>query len=106
MTAGRADRRRHLRRLAGDTTWLRGARLQPGLEAVLVDLSPDGALVETANRLRPGMKTVLVLKTRDGEVRAPAGVLRAWVSRILPDRGILYRGALRFDRPIDLPGRA
>lgn len=105
MTGGRAERRRHRRRPAGDAAWPRAARLQPGLEAVLVDLSPSGALVETATRLRPGMKTVLVLKTRDGELRAPAGVLRAWVSRILPDRGILYRGALRFDRPIDLPER-
>lgn len=106
MTGGRAERRRHVRRPAGDLAWLRAARLQPGLEAVLVDLSPGGALVETSTRLRPGMKTVLLLKTRDGELRASAGVLRAWVSRILPDRGILYGGALRFDRPIDLPERA
>ena len=105
MTGGRAERRRHVRR-AGDLPWLRAARLQPGLEAVLADLSPGGALVETATRLRLGMKTVLLLKTRDGELRAPAGVLRAWVSSLLPDRGILYRGALRFDRPIDLSERA
>ena len=105
MTGGRGERRRHRRRPAGDTAWLRAARLHPGLEAVLVDLSPGGALVETSTRLRPGMKTVLLLKTRDGELRAPAGVLRAWVSRILSDRGIRYRGALRFDRPIELPER-
>ena len=103
MTSRRAERRRHLRRPAADLAWLRAARLRPRLEVVLMDLSPGGALVETAARLRPGMKTVLQLKADDGELVAPGGVVRAWVSAILPDRGVRYRGALRFDRPMNLP---
>lgn len=59
--------------------------------------------METTTRLRPGMKTVLVLTTSDGELKASGEVVRAWVSAILPDRGVLYRGALRFDRAMTLP---
>ena len=103
MTHRPAERRRHVRRPAADLGWFRGARLRPGLDAALLDFSPGGALVETAVRLRPGIKTVLHLKTRDGELRAPGEVVRAWVSAIQPNRGVRYGGALRFDRPIDLP---
>ena len=106
MTGGRVERRRHPRRLAADLTWLRAVQLRPGLEALLVDISPGGALVETATRLRPGMKTVLRLSTTDGELRAPGEFVRAWVTAILPDRGPIYRGAVRFDLPMDLPERA
>ena len=69
----------------------------------MVDLSPGGALVETETRLRPRMKTVLQLKAGNGEMRASGEIVRAWVSAIVPGRGILYRGALRFDRRVDLP---
>jgi hypothetical protein len=50
------------------------------------------------------LKAVLLLTTTDGELRASGEVVRAWVSAIPPDRGVLYRGALRFDRPMTLPG--
>ncbi len=103
MTSRRGERRRHVRRPAADAAWSRGARLRPGLDAALLDVSPGGVLVETAARLRPGMKTVLHLKPRSGELRAAGEVVRAWVSAIRPDRGVLYRGAVRFDRSIDLP---
>ncbi len=104
MTSGRAvERRRHVRRPAADLGWLEAARLRPGLGVVLVDLSPGGALVETATRLRPGTKTALQLTVSDGDLRVSGEVVRAWVSAIGRERGILYRGALRFDRPMDLP---
>lgn len=103
MTTGRAERRRHARRPGAALGWLRVARLRPGLEAVLTDLSSGGARLETATRLRPGMKTVLQLSTTDGELRASGEVVRAWVSAIPPDRGVLYQGALRFDRAMALP---
>ena len=104
MTSGPAvERRRHVRRPAGDLAWLRAVRLRPGLDAVAVDLSPGGALVETATRLRPRMKTVLQLTAGDRELRASGEIVRAWVSAIAPGRGVRYRGALRFDRPMDLP---
>lgn len=104
MTHRRAERRRHVRRPAADLEWLRGARLRPGLDAALSDISPGGARVETAARLRPGVKTALHLKTRNDERRASGEVVRAWVSAIRPDGGVVYGGAVRFDRPIDLPG--
>ena len=103
MRSGRAERRRHVRRPAAGLGWLRGAHLRPGLEVVLADLSRGGALVETPARLRPGMKTVLLLTTADGTLQASGVVVRAWVSAIVRDRGVLYRGALRFERPMTLP---
>ena len=105
MTGARVERRRHPRRLAADLAWFRAVRLRPGLEAVLVDLAPGGALVETATRLRPGMKTVLQLSTPASELRARGEFVRAWVSAILPDGGLLFRGAVQFDPPMDLPER-
>ncbi len=59
--------------------------------------------METPTGLRPGAKAVLLLTTTDGELRVSGEVVRAWVSAIPPDRGVLYRGALRFDRPMTLP---
>ncbi len=103
LTSGRTERRRHVRRPGADLAWLRTARLRPGFEAVLADVSQGGALVETPTRLRPGLKAVLLLTTTDGELRASGEVVRAWVSAIPPDRGVLYRGALRFDRPMTFP---
>ena len=103
MTNRRTERRRHVRRPGANLGWLRAAHLRPGFEAVLADISSGGALVETPARLRPGLKAVLLLTTTGGELRASGEVLRAWVSAIPPDRGVLYRGALRFDRPMALP---
>ena len=103
MTSRGAERRRHLRRSGADLGWVRAARLGPGLDAVLTDLSRGGARLETATRLRPGMKTVLRLSTADGELRASGEVVRAWVSALPPGRGVLYEGALRFDRAMALP---
>ena len=104
LTNGRAvERRRHVRRPAAELVGLQAARLRPGLGAVLIDLSPGGALVETATRLRPGTKTVLQLTANDADLRVSGEVVRAWVSAIVPERGILYRGALRFDRAAELP---
>lgn len=103
MTSGRVERRRHVRRPVADLGWSRAARLRPGLEAAVMDLSLGGARVETGTRLRPGMKAVLQLTTTDGESRVSGEVVRAWVSAIHADRGVLYGGALRFDRAMARP---
>ena len=50
------------------------------------------------------MKTVLQLTGSGGDLKVSGEVVRAWVSAIVPQRGVLYRGAMRFDRRMDLPG--
>ena len=97
------DRRRAIRRKRTELSWLRELRLRPGLDAVLVNLSAGGALVETPTRLRPGIHTVLLLTGAGASWTVPALVSRAWVAAIEPVHGVVYRGVLVFDEAFDLP---
>lgn len=73
------------------------ARVRPGLDVTLVDLSAGGALVETVHRLLPG--SAIELKLDSGEKRAAVRgrVLRCVVSRLCAE-AVWYRGAIGFDR--------
>ena len=99
------DRRRAIRKEPAELPWLRELRLRPGLDAVLVNLSAGGALVETPTRLRPGTHTVLRLIGAGASWTVPGSVSRAWVAAIEPAHGVVYRGALVFDEAFDLPRR-
>ncbi|TDI23345.1 MAG: hypothetical protein E2P06_10065 [Acidobacteria bacterium] len=96
------DRRRAIRRIPTELSWLRGLRLRPGLDVVLVNLSTGGALVETSTQLRPGARTVLRLTGATGSWTVSGSVLRSWVAAIDPEHGVVYRGALVFDQVLDL----
>ena len=96
------DRRRAIRRIPTELSWLRGLRLRPGLDVVLVNLSTGGALVETSTQLRPGARTVLRLTGATGSWTVSGSVLRSWVAAIDPEHGVVYRGALVFDQALDL----
>lgn len=65
----------------------------------LIDLSAGGVLVEAPRPLRPGAR--VHLQVTHGRRRLALGgmILRCSVSAVDPDRGVLYRGALRFDHP-------
>ena len=64
LEGGRARDRRHTVRQSGtDLSWLRELQLRPGHDAILVNLSAGGALVETPTRLSPGTRAVLRLST-------------------------------------------
>ena len=97
------DRRRAIRRQRAELSWLWGLRLWPGLDVALVNLSAGGALVETPTRLRPGARTVLRLTGVAGSWTVSGSVLRSWVAVIGPEHGVVYRGALVFDKALDLP---
>ena len=72
------------------------ARIRPGHAAALVDVSPDGALIETAHRLLPGTIVVLHLESSDRRESIRGRVLRSVVAG-LHAHGIAYRGAIRFE---------
>ena len=99
-----AERRRTTRHSGEALSWVRELRVRPGLEATLVNLSEEGAVVETATYLRPGARTTIQLTHASGGWRVSARVARSWVAAILPERGVRYRGAFVFEQRVDLPG--
>jgi hypothetical protein len=98
------ERRRSNRFPGAGLRW-RTARLRPGRDVGLVDVASGGALVEGRARLAPGARVVLQLRAEDETRIVHARVLRCEVSALDPARGVLYRGALRFDEAIE-PGVA
>ncbi len=91
----RHERRVHPRVPAGR----RACRIRPGHDAVVINVSRRGALLETDRRLLPG--AALDLQWAVGGLRhaARASVLRSSVSGVAPSR-ISYRAAVRFDHDV------
>lgn len=78
------------------------ATLRPGCVALLVDVSPGGALVQARSPLRPGARAHLQLVTTAQTFAIAAHVLRCAVWSLDPSDGVLYRGALKFDHRCDV----
>ena len=93
------ERRRATRRPAHQSPWVT-ARVRPGRDVALVDLGDDGALVEGATRLLPGSRVVLQLNAGERSLAVTSLVVRCEVASLDRDRGIRYRGALRFEVPL------
>jgi hypothetical protein len=93
------DRRR--RRRASDVAdhGIVCARVRPGHAAIVVDVSPDGALIETGHRLLPGTIVVLHFESLDRRESIRGRVLRSMVAGVRAS-GISYRGAIRFESPL------
>jgi hypothetical protein len=77
-----------------------GARIRPGYPADVLDISADGALVDTAHRLRPGTVVDLQVETPAYRAQVRARVVHARVSDLGADR-VRYRGGLAFERALD-----
>lgn len=78
------------------------ARLKPGPQVVLVNLSRSGALVEGQARPRAGSTCELEYTGPLGLVRTPARVARCFVARVEP-AAVRYRTALAFDSLVPAP---
>lgn len=92
------------RRSAARTKFVRGvlppaARLLPGREVILVDLSRHGALVEGVWRLRPGSRADLQIGVGRSAVSIRGRIERCYVASLEPGE-VRYRAAVRFDAPI------
>ena len=75
------------------------ARVRPGYEALVVNISAHGALIETPLRLLPGRPVELRLEV-DGRTSVVCGrVLRCAVVRVLSSR-VSYHGAVGFEQPL------
>lgn len=98
------------RRARGRTVFTGGylppaARIRPGREVVIVDLSRDGALVEGPWRFRPLSRCDVHLQVTGQDVHLRARIVRCFVARIERQEPVRYRTALAFDRAVDLPER-
>ena len=95
--AERPDRRRARRRRTIHDHGIVTARVRPGREASLVDVSAGGALVETTYRLLPGARIELHVATGERRTSVRGGVLRSVVVGVRA-AGMCYRSAIGFDR--------
>ena len=77
------------------------ATLRPGCAITLVDVSAGGALVEAARPLRPGARVHLQILTTSRRFAIAAHVLRCAVWALDPLAGVTYRGAVRFEHPVE-----
>ena len=95
----RPDRRRDPRRHTLDEHGIVRARVRPGHEVALVDVSAGGALVESVHRLLPGTPIELHLASVGRSISVRGRVLRCAVAA-LEATGVWYRGAIGFDREL------
>ena len=101
---GRIERRVSARVEVASLSGVVHLRLLPGRDAVLLDLSQDGACLEATSRLVPGGRVEMHLATQGWSWRGRATVTRCRVSALAADSGARYLAALHFDTPLGLDG--
>lgn len=94
-----SDRRASGRQQTADQHGIVRARVRPGHEVTVLDLSPGGALIEAGHRLLPGTRVELQLAGADYRLAVRGRVLRCSVASLNPAR-ITYRGAVAFEREL------
>lgn len=98
------ERRRSPRRTKRDGLWFTAARVRPGRDVDVMDVSRGGALVETASRLLPGSRVELHLIADPHRTVIHGRVVRCHVAALEPSGGIRYRGAVAFEHDLVVPG--
>lgn len=94
-----AERRLSTRTRAVVELGILQARIRPGHEASVIDISAHGSLIETALRLLPGRPIELQIE-RDNQLTAVRGrVVRCTVARVLASR-VSYQGGIGFEQPL------
>jgi PilZ domain len=97
MSERPGERRNSLRRRP-EECGVRSARVRPGHEVQVINLSAGGALIECSHRLLPGAAVILHLVGEHRQIEPARGrIIRAVVSR-LQASAIRYRGAMAFDQ--------
>ena len=85
-------------RLPATVLQIERATLRPGCLVAVLDLSANGAQVQSERPLRPGSRIHIRLAARNSSLAVGAVVVRCSVW-ILQADVVIYRGALRFDEP-------
>ena len=94
------ERRKTSRQSPDQTRVADGARLRPGFDVRIIDISPRGVLIEVPSRLHIGARAELALFLTDTAERLDltGTVRRCHISNLNP---LTYRGALEFTDAID-----
>jgi hypothetical protein len=77
-------------------------RIRPGRVAEILDLSPEGALIETDWQLMPGGRVDLQLGSPVVRYRVTGRILRCHVALVHREQ-VRYRGALKFEQRLNVP---
>ena len=91
-----SDRRRARRRRTVEEHGIVSARVRPGHDVELIDISAGGALIECPRGLSPGALIELFLMTAERCASVRGRVLRCAVVQLKPS-AVSYQGAVRFD---------
>jgi hypothetical protein len=97
MSESTPDRRQTRRLLHSDEHGIVSTRVRPGHRAKLIDVSADGALIETNHRLLPGTCVEVHIETRSHRTNVRGRVLRCAIVLVRPS-WVCYRGAIGFER--------
>jgi hypothetical protein len=91
------DRRRHHRSVYAGGLLPPAARIRPGRDVVVVNLSDGGVLVEGCWRLRPGGRVELIVHVADCDRVITGHVVRCYVHALPRREAVRYRTAIRFE---------
>ncbi len=99
------ERRCWPRGTADSCGWVRAARVRPGRDVQLINLSAGGALIEGTIRLSPGAAVDLQLVAEDTRHVLRGRVLRSAVRALDHGGRVYYRVAVCFERAFADGGR-
>ena len=103
ITGHSTERRRHTRRQDPGDHGIGSARLRPGYDVSVIDVSAGGVLIESDRRLLPGAAVELNLRRAHRPPEIVRGhVVRSVVARLRPNM-VCYRSAIRFDSELRWP---
>jgi hypothetical protein len=97
------ERRAAPRHATGDWSWAPAVALRTGQQATLVNWSRVGLLLESSRQLAPGTRVTLSLRGPQGDVTLHGRIVRAIVSGVTAQAGVLYHVGIQTDVPIELP---
>jgi hypothetical protein len=99
MTKALPERRHHRRHVRPEEHRIASARVRPGYDVSVIDISAGGALVESGHRLMPNARVVLHLRSDQQSEIVRGHVVRCAVARLRAS-AVCYRGAIAFDRQL------